>query len=279
MTNGSDDGAAETKRDIFTTLLVETVQCIRFYSRLPVPALPFEADAHAMPDFTRIVRMLPLASLFIVLPGAIAVIVAGSIWGPWLAALLAVAVLVWSTGAFHEDGLADTADGFGGGATPARRLEIMTDSRVGTFGAAALVLSIVIRAGALAEILDGFGPGGAALAILAAAPLSRSAGLIPLWRLPNAKPDGKSAAVGRPGGRALTVAISLSIVVAVLLMRGADVPPGQGLLAVVLCYAAVWPLMRLSKNLIGGQTGDVAGAAQQVSETAFLLVLAAIPPA
>jgi adenosylcobinamide-GDP ribazoletransferase len=269
------DETTQTGRDPFSALLVDTVRCVRFYSRIPVPALPFEGDPHGVPDFTRIVRMLPVASLFIALPATVTAILAASIWGPWLAALLAICVSVWSTGAFHEDGLADTADGFGGGATPERRLEIMTDSRVGTFGAAAIALSILLRAAALAEIIGDLGPGGAALAMLAAAPLSRSAGLIPLHRLPNAKPDGKSAAVGRPGGRALTVCISLAIVIAVLILQGAEISPLQGLLAVAASLVVALPVVGLSRRMIGGQTGDVAGAAQQVSELAFLLVIAA----
>jgi adenosylcobinamide-GDP ribazoletransferase len=271
------DPNGEAKRDLFTALLLETAQCVRFYSRLPVPALPFETDPHGMPDFTRIVRMLPLAALFIALPGAVAMILAGAFWSPWIAALLAVMVQVWATGAFHEDGLADTADGFGGGATPERRLAIMTDSRVGTFGAAALVFSILLRAAALTEIVDAFGPGAGALALLAVAPLSRTLGLVPLWYLENAKPDGRSAAVGRPGGRLLTVTLSISLVIAVLILQGADVSPGQGLSALLAAAIVVLPLIRMSRRLIGGQTGDVAGAAQQLSETAFLLVLAAVP--
>jgi adenosylcobinamide-GDP ribazoletransferase len=269
------DDTTQARRDPFTALLLDTVRCIRFYSRIPVPALPFETDPHGLPDFTRIVRMLPVASLFIALPAATTAILAGAIWEPWIAALLAICISVWSTGAFHEDGLADTADGFGGGATPERRLEIMTDSRVGTFGAAAIVLSILLRSAALAEIMSDLGTGGAALAILAAAPLSRSAGLIPLHRLPNAKPDGKSAAVGRPGGRALTVCISLAIVIAVLILQGAEIPPLLGLIAVLAGLTAAMPVVALSRRMIGGQTGDVAGAAQQVSELAFLLVIAA----
>lgn len=273
------DPNSEQRRDLLTALLLETAQCVRFYSRLPVPALPFESDPHAMPDFTRIVRMLPLAALFIALPGAVVVILAGVFWSPWIAALLGVMTQLRATGAFHEDGLADTADGFGGGATPERRLAIMTDSRVGTFGAAALVFSILLRAAALAEIVDAFGPGAGALAMLAAAPLSRALGLVPLWYLDNAKPDGKSAAVGRPGGRIVTVTLSVSLVIAVLILQGSDVSPGQGLTAIVAAAFVVLPLIRMSRKMIGGQTGDVAGAAQQLAEAAFLLVLAAVPRA
>ncbi len=141
--------------------LYDLAGCLRFYSRLPVPQLPGEPDPHRSPDFTTLPRMLPLAGLILALPAAL-VLAAG--WavglGPFLAATLAVAVAVVATGALHEDGLADVADGFGGGATRERRLEIMRDSRIGAYGGAALVLALALRIGALATLLDRIRPRG-----------------------------------------------------------------------------------------------------------------------
>jgi adenosylcobinamide-GDP ribazoletransferase len=132
-------------------------QMIRFYSRLPVPKLPFEADQHAMPDFRTAPRMLPLAGLIISLPGALMLALAGLAGVPaTLAVGLAIAVSVLAAGAFHEDGIADTFDGLGGGTTPERRLEIMKDSRVGAFGASALILAIGLRWSALAALIPAF---------------------------------------------------------------------------------------------------------------------------
>ncbi len=257
--------------------LVALAQCLRFYSRLSVPAVPGEGDPHALPDFARIPRMLPLAGAVIGLVGAAALVLALRLGlPPTVAAACAIAALVAATGAFHEDGLADTADGFGGGTTPARKLEIMTDSRIGTYGGAALVLSLMLRVTLLSALVAQSGGAVAALAIVAVAAVSRVAGLVPVWLLPNAKPDGKSAAVGRPTAETMVRAALLAGVIGMVLLT-----PAHGLVrsavALALGVVAVWPLVELSRRMIGGQTGDVAGAAQQVSEIVMLAALAARP--
>ncbi len=257
--------------------LVALAQCLRFYSRLPVPALPGEADPHALPDFARIPRMLPLAGAIIGLVGAAVLALALRLGlPPMVAAAAAVTALVAATGAFHEDGLADTADGFGGGTTPARKLEIMTDSRIGTYGGAALVLSLLLRVTLIASLVTLSGGAVAALALVAVAAVSRVAGLVPIWLLPNAKPDGKSAAVGRPDTDTMVRAALLAAAIALLLLT-----PSHGVVRTVMVLAvaaaAAWPVVALSRRMIGGQTGDVAGAAQQVSEIAMLAALVARP--
>ena len=113
-------------------------RCVRFYSRLPMPALPGEADPHAVPDFRIEPVGLPVAALLIVLPALlVSVLCAALKLDPLLSAALAVAALVVGTGAFHEDGLCDCADGLFGGHDVERRLEIMKDSRIGTFAGCA----------------------------------------------------------------------------------------------------------------------------------------------
>lgn len=257
--------------------LVALAQCLRFYSRLPVGRMPGEDDPHALPDFTRIPRMLPVAGAVIGAVGAAAFAVALALGLPvTVAAVLAVAALVATTGAFHEDGLADTADGFGGGVTRARKLEIMTDSRIGTYGAAALVLALLLRVTLLAALADMAGGAVAALALVAVAAVSRVAGLVPVWLLPQAKPDGRSAAVGRPTARTMAAAALGAAAIGLILLT-----PAHGLvragLAVACAAAAVLPLVALSRRMIGGQTGDVAGAAQQVAEIAMMAALVARP--
>jgi adenosylcobinamide-GDP ribazoletransferase len=255
--------------------LLDLMRCLRFYSRLPVPTLPFERDPHAAPDFSTVVRMLPVAGAIIGAAGATVLAIAflAGLAAP-IASTLAIAALVLSTGAFHEDGLADTADGFWGGMTASRRLDIMTDSRIGTYGGAALVLSLMLRVGALASIVDSHGWVAGAAAIIALAAVARVCGLVPIWLLPNAKPDGKSAAVGRPATRAMAIATAVALVIAVVLLA-----PAFGLQRSIVAIAAaalvVWPMVRLSQRLIGGQTGDVAGAVTQLADIAALLVLAA----
>jgi adenosylcobinamide-GDP ribazoletransferase len=254
--------------------LYDLAGCLRFYSRLPVPQLPGEPDPHRSPDFTRLPRMLPLAGLILALPAAS--VLAISWWiglGPFLAATLAIATLVVATGALHEDGLADVADGFGGGTTRERRLEIMRDSRIGAYGGAALVLALALRIGALATLLDRTGYAAATALVLVAA-LSRIAALAPMVLLPPARPGGLSASVGRPDRTSLATACGLGIALA--LAAGLLGLPARGIaLAVLSAGLAALALIRLARQKIGGQTGDVVGACQQVSEIAALLALVA----
>lgn len=249
--------------------IAATAACIRFYSRLPVPQLPGEADLHALPDFRLVPRALPLAALVIALPAALALL-AGGLAGvnAYFAATLAVAALVLTTGAFHEDGLADTADGLFGGTTPERRLEIMKDSRVGSFGVVALGLSLLLRVTALAAIVQAAGPWAGAAAILAAAPWSRAEGVRLLAAEVPARSSGASAAVGRPGTATAWIALILALALAAAATFAAGLPPAGLALGLILASLAVTGLARLARRLIGGQTGDIVGAAQQIAEIA-----------
>ncbi len=256
--------------DPLRSFLCDLAACLRFYSRLPVPALPFETDPHAMPDFRTEVRALPVAGAVIGLVGAGALALATGLGLPaTVAAALALTALVAATGAFHEDGLADTADGFGGGATRARKLEIMKDSRIGTYGGAALVLSLLLRWTALTALLDRRGDDFACLVLIAVAALSRTVALIPLVALEPARDDGAAWRAGKPEAPALMVAAALALAFACLPVLG-GASSRQCALAIVLGFAAAWLTMRLAARQIGGQTGDVAGAAQQAAEVAAL---------
>nr|WP_237050291.1 adenosylcobinamide-GDP ribazoletransferase [Microvirga ossetica] len=246
---------------------------MRFYSRLPVPALPWEQDAHALPSFPRLVRVIPLAGLLLGLVPAAALIVALILdLGPWLSAILAVATMVLATGALHEDGLADVADSFGG-TTRDKRLEIMRDSRIGSFGAAALFLALALRIGALAEIVSRADALAAVAAILITASLSRTAGLMPLVFLPPARRDGLSHAVGQPPRETFWLAAGIAGAIAVALGALAGLPPFGIALTIVLSGLAGLALTGFAARHLGGQTGDIVGAAQQVAEIAALIGL------
>jgi adenosylcobinamide-GDP ribazoletransferase len=183
------------------------------------------------------------------------------------AALLAVAAGIALTGAFHEDGLADTADGFGGGRDRAAKLAIMRDSRHGTFGIVALVLSIGLRAAAVATMAD---PIHAALGLIAAHAASRGA-LPPLMRLlAPARRDGLGASAGRP---TLAVAIAAGAVGAAIAV--AVLGPRTGAIALAIGAVALTLAALLARRQIGGYTGDVLGFFQQIGEIAMLLVAAA----
>lgn len=251
-------------------LLSDLLSCLRFYSRLPVPALAFETSPHAMPDVSRMARVLPLAGLIIALPAAVVVMIAHGLGLPAvIVSGLALVALMMTTGAFHEDGLADTADGFGGGAERARKLEIMKDSRIGTYGGVALILSLGLRWAALAILIERSSFGAAGL-LIAAAALSRPLGLMPLFALPPARTDGAASAAGRPTTDAFVTALGGGAAVALLFgvpQAGLHVV----LAASVVAAAGALAVTTLSRAQIGGQTGDVAGAAQQLAEIGFLL--------
>lgn len=251
-------------------LLLDLFACLRFYSRLPMPTLAAETAPHAMPDVSRMARVLPLAGVFIALPAALILICAHRLGLPaTIVAGLTLVALVLTTGAFHEDGLADTADGFGGGVERSRKLEIMKDSRIGTYGGVALVLSLGLRWAALAALIDR-GSFGAAGLLIAAAALSRPLGLLPLFALPPARSDGAASAAGRPTADAFVTSLGGGAIIALLFgVSPAGVP--LVLTACVVAALGALAVTALSRAQIGGQTGDVAGAAQQLAEIGFLL--------
>ncbi len=261
-------------------VVADIARAVRFCSRLPVPALPFEKEPHGPPDTGALARVMPLAGLAIgLLPALVLAAALAMKLGPFLAAALAVAALTAITGAFHEDGLADAADGLFGGATPERRLAIMKDSRIGAFGACALILAFALRIGALAALAERLPASGAAAALLIAAALSRTAALMPLALLPPARAEGASFTVGRPDRDALRAAFLLAGCLTLALGLSVKLPPLAIVLMPALAALAGLGLTRLAARLIGGQTGDVAGAAQQAAEIAALLgLLVAIEP-
>ena len=190
---------------------------------------------------------------------------------PMMAATVAVATQVVATGALHEDGLADIADGFGGGAGRARKLEIMRDSRVGTYGAATLALALVMRVAAFAALAE---PGAVMVAAITAGALSRAAVVAVMRVLDPARSDGLGAAAGRPDERTVAAALAIAAGLALVLL----LPAGPGVVGAALVGAAVGAsgLAWLAHRQIGGQTGDVLGAAQQAAEiTTLALIVAA----
>ncbi|UZF92876.1 adenosylcobinamide-GDP ribazoletransferase [Bosea sp. NBC_00550] len=269
------DTTTETPPPSWPGWPIATAICLRFYSRLPVPQLPGEADSHAIPDFRTVPRALPFAALIIALPAALVALAAGLAGlSGMVVAGLALTVLVLTTGAFHEDGLADTADGLFGGHTPERRLEIMKDSRVGSYGALALGLSLLLRASLLAMILDRSGAWAASAAVLVAAPWSRAEGLFLLATQPAARSGGASASVGQPTDLTARIALALSLLLASGITLAAHLPVTGLLLGFALAHGVAAVLSRLARRLIGGQTGDILGAAQQLAEIAIYLGLA-----
>ena len=251
-------------------ILSDVPAALRFLSRLPV-RLPSEPQEDGPPDLDRLGPALPLAGAVLGLIAALVLVVAQVIGlGSFLAATLAVTVLVAITGALHEDGLADVADALGGWSVE-RRLEIMKDSRVGAFGVCALILAFALRIGALAGLLEA-GPWAAAAGLVAAVSVSRLAGLWMLAALPFARADGLARSVGVPGEASRWLALGVGLFVATALivhLIGLTGLIGGTLFGVVTFLGVV----RLARAQFGGQTGDVAGAATLLVEIAFLIGL------
>ena len=237
--------------------------CLMFLTRIPVPG----GLALSNPSLSNACRFFPVIGSLVGVIGAIVLAAADQLGLPQgVSVLLAVAAMVMVTGGLHEDGLSDTADGLGGGSNKDRRLEIMKDSRVGAFGVIALVLIIGLKWAGLAAL--SIGP--AALALVVGAVISR--GILPLFMryLPPAKDDGLSANAGRPGFSQVAISLAITLVVAFI---------GLGFwltIGVAIVVALVTGAMSFwVKVKIGGQTGDVLGALQQLGEISVILTLAA----
>ncbi|PVB63778.1 adenosylcobinamide-GDP ribazoletransferase [Labrenzia sp. 011] len=263
-------------RDYLSDFAVDTAACVRFFSRLPLPRINAVDDTEAAPDFSRIARAAPLAGFLIALPAAACGMLLGHTHLPDLAvATIIAALLAITTGALHEDGLSDVADGFFGGASRERRLEIMKDSRIGAFGALALVLSAILRVALLTALWQRFGPAGAALLFLGGEALSRML-LVWQWQiLPPARPEGLAAAFGKPAEKTVHQALLVTIP---LLIPAALLPSLTAFsLGCLFAAGAAYATGRLARAKIGGVTGDVLGAMQQLGALGFLLGLLMVP--
>jgi adenosylcobinamide-GDP ribazoletransferase len=234
---------------------------ITFLTRVPVGRLP-----DPLPSLAEASWAFPLVGAAL---GAIAWLsfVAGSALGfsTAICAVLAVILIVLLTGALHEDGLADFVDGVGGGRTRSRRLEIMRDSRIGSYGVIALIACLVLRALGIAEV----GQIGNLLAcFVAVAAASRFCMVAALVLLPAARPDGLGSATSGVTRTSLIAGLVVTCVCLAALGSAAVV------VALVMAFAAAIVGVA-AKRYVGGQTGDVLGATQCVSDAAGWVTLAA----
>jgi adenosylcobinamide-GDP ribazoletransferase len=235
---------------------------VGFLTRLPMPH-PDGATA----NFARAYRMFPVVGALIGAAIGLFCLALRQVGVPDLvAAALALGAGALLTGALHEDGLADVADGFGGGRDIEAKLAIMRDSRLGTYGAMALLVSFATRLAALAAIPDGY----VVPSLIAAHALAR--GVLPAMalNLPYARQDGLARNGGQPDPTAAAIAGALAFVIAL-----ASLSWTHALWAAVAAGISGFVVARLALRQIGGQTGDVLGGAEQVAETAILVLLAA----
>ncbi|PTW57565.1 cobalamin-5'-phosphate synthase [Breoghania corrubedonensis] len=259
-----------------TSWLADLGCCLRFFSRVPVPPLASDDDPAAPPNLSHAVRCLPLAGFALGLPAATVLLILGQTALPsLLLAAFALTALAATTGALHEDGFADVADGFFGGATRERRLEIMADSRIGTFGGLALILLQISLAAGLAAIIVRQGLDAAAMVIVCGAAVSRAAALWPWTLLDAARPGGLSHRFGAPS---LSTA-RLATGIAVLINVGLTFNGGFSHWLITLAGAGIgaFGVGALAKARIGGHTGDVIGAAQQAAWLGYVAAYLMLP--
>lgn len=240
--------------------LVLFLSAMGFLSRVPMPGWAGWAEG----------RMVQ-ASRYFGVAGALIGLVGGVIW--WLAGLvlpavaaagLALAAMMLLTGALHEDGLADCADGLGGGTTGDEALEIMRDSRVGSYGVLALVFSVGLRWAALAALAPVWG----VLALAIAGGIGRAM-MVPATALAGyARREGLGGSLaGGAGGVEVAAALGTALVLGL-------VGGWAGMLALVLAMAASGGFLFYMTRRVGGYTGDGLGAMAQLGEIAAMLVLA-----
>ena len=234
-----------------------------FLTRFPV-----RLDGTAtMRDLAGAVYAFPLVGAAVGLLGGLAFTAATWLGLPSLpAALLAIVAMLLATGALHEDGLADTADGLGAGTDRARALEIMGDSRIGSFGALALLLSVLARLIALAPMWD---PRTVTAVLVASGMASRALMGVVMLLQPSAKASGLAAAAGRPEPVRVMLGSFIAIAGAVALL-----PLPEATAALLAATAASLLLATWLGRRLGGCTGDTLGAVQQTAEIAFLLAVA-----
>lgn len=250
-------------RDIALRLPSDILSAFALLSRLPLPNHHGTGAASAW--------AWPLVGAVLGALGA--ALASAALWlgvTPGVTAVLVLALGAMLTGGLHEDGLSDTADGLYGGWTKARRLEIMKDSRVGSYGVLALVLVTLARWSALTAVLVfGQDGGGVWAALIATGALSRAPMALVMALLPNARGEGLSHATGRPSAATALVALLIAGAIALVL---------TGWTAVSLVFAALGAAILLAiiaLRKIGGQTGDILGGSQQLAEVACLAVLSA----
>lgn len=244
---------------------------LQFFTRITVPRwVGFDPQwlQHAL-------RYFPLVGIVIALVTSLVYIVATLLWPQPVAVLLSTIAGIYMTGAFHEDGFADTCDGFGGGSTPERVLEIMKDSRIGAYGAIGIMLMLILKVTAL----NSLSPPTVVAALLIAHPLSRWMASILVWQMDYAKLNGKAKPIAQQmSNREFGIATGIMLLPIAVIGCLTSWIAWEGIVVGTLLagIASFW-LARLFQRRIDGYTGDCLGAVQQSAEVAFYLgVLTAI---
>ncbi len=234
---------------------------VQFMTRLPVPGdVPYSDDLAI-----RSARYYPLVGVLVGVIGAIVLLLAGQVLAWPVAVLLSMAATLLVTGAFHEDGLADAADGLWGGSTPERALEIMRDSRLGTYGAVSLGMMLALKAAILMSVT----PWAAALLLVGGHSLGRMACVHVIATTQYARDVGAKFVAPRVTPDGYRVALATALVVLLVLVLGLGLVAAGS--AAVLCVALGQLFRLIILRKLGGYTGDCLGAVQQMAELGLYL--------
>ncbi len=246
---------------------------IQFFTRLPVPAWV----GHSSQQLNQAARYFPLTGLVVGALSAATLIISAQVLPLSLAIGLSMAASMLITGAFHEDGLTDFTDGLGGGYTREKALEIMKDSRIGAYGAIALIMVLLLKYQSLLSLFSAYTPFFIAATLIAAHSFSRLMAVSIMLTQRYIRDDDSARA--KPAAQQISTVsftiASLTGVAPLLMLYAAGASPTSLLSAVALALLMRSYLgWRLQKRL-GGYTGDCLGAAQQLTEVAFYLGLLA----
>ena len=256
--------ARDNNLSILGRWIQDVLLAVVFLTRLPV-MLKEDTENRQLAD---VVWAFPVVGIFVGVLASLALLIGFQLGlHPLACGLIAVATQAVVTGALHEDGLADVADGFGGGYKVVEKLRIMRDSQLGTYGVLALVFSVTFRAGLIAGMTT---QTIAVIALISAGAVSRALVVLAMNQLEMVRTDGLATGAGKPTTEATLVTLGLGAAAAFLLL-GAS---GWIILAVAFSTAVMTGLF--AKRQIGGQTGDVLGTVQQVTEAAVLLSIVGV---
>ena len=252
-------------------LFRDTVLTLGFLTRLPLPSAIFVRN----PDISlaQSSGAFPLAGFIIAFLYALPALLIGQILPIPIAVIITLALRIIVTGALHEDGLADIADGFWGGRTVERRLEIMKDPSIGTYGALALIIALALESACLIAIWQNHGNIAFIAAMFATAAISRSAIVWHWASLDNARGSGVAAASGEPDNQTRNLAVILGGTIGLLALLF-SFGLTHIILVAVMIIGIIIGFQKLCLIKIGGCTGDTMGAIQRLIEISILLALA-----
>ncbi|WP_087724598.1 adenosylcobinamide-GDP ribazoletransferase [Pandoraea sp. PE-S2T-3] len=253
------DGWGKQQLRLFLTAL-------GYFTRVPIPSWVGYSPA----QLNAATRYFPMVGVFVGVLVAVLTVAMGMLWSPRLAIALGLAVSVLLTGAFHEDGLADSVDAFGGAFERERVLEIMHDSRIGTYGAVALWLALAIKWQALVDVQTAFGWSGFAVVLIGAHAASRCMAISLLRALDYVRAQGKAKPVAQ---RLSLEGLLFGVACSVPWAFWPDWRAGAtGVVVLIVLRAA---FIRYLRRRLGGYTGDTLGFAQQIGELALYLTVCA----